>query len=225
MTAYRTLASTLAAGLALALAAGAAQARSFYIIQSGADAWTVMDPEGIERIGTDAQRRAWVVRVQRNILTGNPPTPGYVRTLTEYDCEANRTRWREFSAFSRSGALLVSKVNPNPEWGPADEASDTYAAHRVICEGGGGGSVVSAESVAKVVISLMGSWDPPPTPYVPPSAQPSAKTPPAKSPPAKAPAAKTATPKVPAATAPAAKAPAAKAPAAKAPPAKATPKT
>ena len=220
MTAYRTLASTLAAGLALALAAGAAQARSFYIIQSGADAWTVMDPEGIERIGTGAQRRAWVVRVQRNILTGNPPTPGYVRTLTEYDCEANRTRWREFSAFSRSGALLVSKVNPNPEWGPADEASDTYAAHRVICEGGGGGSVVSAESVAKVVISLMGSWDPPPTPYVPPSAQPSAKTPPAKSPPAKAPAAKTATPK-----APAAKAPAAKAPAAKAPPAKATPKT
>lgn len=225
MTAYRTLASTLAAGLALALAAGAAQARSFYIIQSGADAWTVMDPEGIERIGTGAQRRAWVVRVQRNILTGNPPTPGYVRTLTEYDCEANRTRWREFSAFSRSGALLVSKVNPNPEWGPADEASDTYAAHRVICEGGGGGSVVSAESVAKVVISLMGSWDPPPTPYVPPSAQPSAKTPPAKAPPAKAPAAKTATPKAPAARTAAAKAPAAKAPAAKAPPAKATPKT
>ena len=220
MTAYRTLASTLVAGLAIALAAGAAQARSLYILQSGADAWTVMDPEGIERIGTGAQRRAWVVRVQRNILTGNPPTPGYVRTLTEYDCEANRTRWREFSAFSRSGTLLVSKVNPNPEWGPADEASDTYAAHRVICEGGGGGSVVSAESVAKVVISLMGSWDPPPTPYVPPSAQPSAKTPPAKSPPAKAPAAKTATPK-----APAAKAPAAKAPAAKAPPAKATPKT
>lgn len=220
MTAYRTLASTLAAGLALALAAGAAQARSFYIIQSGADAWTVMDPEGIERIGTGAQRRAWVVRVQRNILTGNPPTPGYVRTLTEYDCEANRTRWREFSAFSRSGALLVSKVNPNPEWGPADEASDTYAAHRVICEGGGGGSVVSAESVAKVVISLMGSWDPPPTPYVPPSAQPPAKTPPVK-----APAAKTATPKAPAARTAAPKAPAAKAPAAKAPPAKATPKT
>ncbi|WP_430420366.1 surface-adhesin E family protein [Phenylobacterium sp.] len=220
VTAYRTLASTLAAGLALALAAGAAQARSFYIIQSGADAWTVMDPEGIERIGTGAQRRAWVVRVQRNILTGNPPTPGYVRTLTEYDCEANRTRWREFSAFSRSGALLVSKVNPNPEWGPADEASDTYAAHRVICEGGGGGSVVSAESVAKVVISLMGSWDPPPTPYAPPSAQPPAKTPAAKTPPAKASATK-----APAAKAAPTKPSAVKVPAAKAPPAKATPRT
>ena len=138
MEARRRLVRTFAATLALALAAGAAEARSYYIVQSGPDAWTVMDPEGIERL-SDAVRKAWVVRVQRNILTGNPPTPGYVRTLTEYDCEAGRTRWREFSAFSRSGALLVSKVNPNPEWGPSDEASDTYAAHRVICEGGGGG--------------------------------------------------------------------------------------
>jgi len=192
-----------AAAVGLALAAAPASARSYYIIQSGADAWTVMDPEGIERLG-GAVRKAWVVRVQRNILTGNPPTPGYVRTLTEYDCEANRTRWREFSAFSRSGALLVSKVNPNPEWGPADEVSDTYAAHRVICEGGGGGSVVSAESVAKVVISLMGSWDPAPAPFTPMT--PLAKAPVAKTPPAKG-------------------APVAKAPAAKAAPAKAAPKT
>lgn len=176
---------------ALALGAGAAEARSFYVVQSGPDAWTVMDPEGIERIGEGgAVRKAWAVRVQRNILTGNPPTPGYVRTLSEYDCSLNRTRWREFSAFSRSGALLVSKVNPNPEWGPAEEASDTYAAHRVICEGGGGGAIVSAESVAKVVISLMGSWDPPapaPAPTLPPVKRaPVTKAPPAKAPPAKA---------------------------------------
>ena len=204
MKARRRLVRTVAATLALALAASAAEARSYYIIQSGPDAWTVMDPEGIERLG-GAVRKAWVVRVQRNILTGNPPTPGYVRTLTEYDCEANRTRWREFSAFSRSGAQLVSKVNPNPEWGPSDEAADTYAAHRVICEGGGGGAVVSAESVAKVVISLMGSWDPPPTPFTPPT--PVAKAPATKTPPAKG--------------TPVAKAPVAKT----APPAKATPKT
>jgi hypothetical protein len=166
------------------LAAGA-EARTFYVVQSGGDAWTVMDPEGIERVGEGPVRRAWSVRVQRNILTGDPPTPGYVRTLSEYDCASARTRWREFSAFSRSGALLVSKVNPNPEWGPAEEASDLYAAHRVVCEGGGGGAVVSAESVAKVVISLMGSWDPPPQALTP-------ITPPAKTPPAKAPVAKTA---------------------------------
>lgn len=214
MNARRILAPALVAGLTLCVAAGAAEARSFYIIQSGADAWTVMDPEGVERLPT-GQRRAWVVRVQRNILTGNPPTPGYVRTLTEYDCEANRTRWREFSAFSRSGSMLVSKVNPNPEWGPSDEVSDTYAAYRVVCEGVGGGSVVSAESVAKIVISLMGSWDPPPAPLTP-------VVPPTKTPPVKTPATKV----TPATKAPATKAPVAKAPVAKAaPPAKATPKT
>jgi len=184
----RRLALTVAsvAGLAALAAAAAVEARTFYIIQSGPDAWTVMDPEGIERVGGGAVRKAWAVRVQRNILTGNPPTPGYVRTLTEYDCEANRIRWREFSAFSRAGALLVKKVNPKPEWERADEAADTQAAHRVICEGIGGGSVVSAESVAKVVISLMGSWDPPPGPLA--SAVPA--VPVAKKPAAKAPAAK-----------------------------------
>lgn len=204
MKARRRLVRTFVATLAIALAAGAAEARSYYIIQSGADAWTVMDPEGIERLG-GAVRKAWVVRVQRNILTGNPPTPGYVRTLTEYDCEANRTRWREFSAFSRSGALLVSKVNPNPEWGPSDEAPDTYAAHRVICEGGGGGAVVSADSVAKVVISLMGSWDPPLTPFTPPTPvakPPAAKAPAAKTPPAKAAKAPVVKPAAPAKAAP-----------------------
>lgn len=164
----RTAAAWAAIGLAAsALFGGVAEARIFYIVQSGADGWTVMDPEGIERVGNTPVRKAWAVRVQRNILTGNPPTPGYVRTLTEYDCAANRTRWREFSAFSRSGALLVSKVNPNPEWGPADEAPDTAAAHRVICEGAGGSAVVSADSVAKVVIRLMGSWDAPPAATAP----------------------------------------------------------
>jgi hypothetical protein len=171
--------------IASSLAAAGAEARTFYVVQSGGDAWTVMDPEGIERVGEGPIRRAWSVRVQRNILSGNPPTPGYVRTLSEYDCDSARTRWREFSAFSRSGSLLVSKVNPNPEWGPAEEASDLYAAHRVVCEGGGGGSVVSAESVAKVVISLMGSWDPPPqaaAPLAPPAGVPSARAPAAKTP-------------------------------------------
>jgi hypothetical protein len=190
---------------AVALLPGSAQARSFFVIQSGPDAWTVMDPDGIERIGEGgALRKAWSVRVQRNILTGDPPTPGYVRTLSEYDCTLNRTRWREFSAFSRSGALLLSKVNPNPEWGPAEEASDTYAAHRVVCEGGGGGSIVSADSVAKVVIHLMGAWDPPAAPLAPMTPMvkapgtPVAKPPVAKPAAAKPPAGKAAPGKTPA---------------------------
>ena len=185
----------LAAGI---LAASPAAARIYHIIQSGPDDWTVMDPGGVERVGNGAVRKAWVVRVQRNILSGNPAQPGYVRTLTEYDCAVGRTRWREFSAYSRSGAMLISKVNPNPEWGPADEASDTYSAYRVVCEGVGGGSVVAADSVAKVVIRLMGSWDPPAQPIAPvlPPPAPGAKG-------AAKPAAKTAAPPATAAAAPA----------------------
>lgn len=156
-----------ALGAATLLFAATAEAKIFYVVQSDASSWTVMDPESIERIGDGPLRKAWSVRVQRNILSGNPPTPGYVRTLSEYDCQQQRTRWREFSAFSRSGGLLVSKVNRQPEWGPAAEATDTYAAYRVICEGVGGGSVVSADTVAKVVIGLMAAWDPPPTPMAP----------------------------------------------------------
>jgi len=181
-----------AAAAATLLVAGVADAKIFYITQSGPDAWTVMDASGIEQKPGSPVRTAWAVRVQRNILSGNPPTPGYVRTLTEYDCDAQRTRWREFSAFSRAGGLLVSKKNPQPEWGPAIEASDTYSAYRVVCEGVGGGAVVSADSVAKVVISLMASWDPPPEPFAPITAAGAALPAPATkaAPPAKAPAAK-----------------------------------
>ncbi|MBX3484096.1 surface-adhesin E family protein [Phenylobacterium sp.] len=190
MNSRRALAS-LAIAVA-ALAATPAAARIFYVIQSSADSWSVMDPEGVERVPGSPVRKAWDVRVQRNILSGDPPQPGYVRTLTEYDCQAQRTRWREFSAYSRSGALLLSKVNPNPEWGPADEASDPYAAYRVICEGAGQGAVLSADSVAKVVIRLMGSWDPPAQPMAPvlpppaPGAKPAAKGPAAAARPAAA---------------------------------------
>ena len=183
-----------------------ARAATYYIIQSGPEAWTVMDPQGIEAIpGGGTLRRAWAVRVQRNILTGNPPQPGYVRTLSEYDCDQSRSRWREFSAFSRSGAALMSKRNPNPEWGPATDSSDIHAAYKVVCLGEGGGAVVSAESVAKVVIGLMAAWDPPILPAAPlptVGTSPSATT--------VKPLPKTPLPKVVAAKAPAAKPPVAK---------------
>jgi len=153
--------------LIAACAGTSVRARTFYIIQSGPEAWTVMDPQGIELVpGPGVLRQAWAVRVQRNILTGNPPQPGYVRTLSEYDCDNSRTRWREFSAYSRSGSALISKRNPNPEWRPATEAGESYAAFKVVCQSVGGGAVVSAESIAKIVIGLMASWDPPLTPAV-----------------------------------------------------------
>lgn len=177
-----------AIALAMALAAQPAAARTFYVVQSGTDAWTVMDAQGIDPVPGTPFKKAWTVRVQRNILAGDPPQPGYVRTLTEFDCVDTRTRWREFTAFSRSGATLISKVNPQPEWGPADEATDIHAAYRVVCEGVGGGAVVSADSVAKVVIGLMAAWDPPPDYSAPPPivARPPAPAKPPAAAPAKA---------------------------------------
>ena len=147
------------------LAAVPAAARTFYIVRSGADAWTVMDAEGIEQVPGSPIRKAWSVTVQRNILSaGLPPQPGYVRTLNEYDCLANRTRWMTFSAFSRGGGLLVTRQNPAPDWGPAAEASDLNSGYRVVCHGVGGGAVVAADSLAKVVIGLMSAWDVPAQP-------------------------------------------------------------
>jgi hypothetical protein len=86
--------------------------------------------------------------------------------------------------------------------GPGRRSRDTYAAYRVICEGVGGGAVAAADSVAKVVIGLMGAWDPPPgaalpaitatpvTPSTKPVAKPTASAvkpaPATKPPPAKA---------------------------------------
>lgn len=143
-------------------------ARTFFVIQSGPESWTVMDTLAIETLpGPGVLRQAWAVRVQRNILTGNPPQPGYVRTLSEYDCDQTRVRWREFSAYSRSGSALISNSNPDPQWGPPTEAGETYSAFKIVCQGGGRAAVVSADSVAKVVIGLMASWDPPPPPAKP----------------------------------------------------------
>lgn len=161
--------------LALAVVAtlfgvASARARTFYVVRSGSDAWTVMDAGGIEQVPGSPVRKAWSVTVQRNILSaGLPPQPGYVRTLNEYDCLAGRTRWMTFSAFSRGGGLLVTRQNPTPDWGPADEAGDMLSGYRVVCQGGGG-AVVAADSLAKVVISLMAAWDPPPPVFAAPGA-------------------------------------------------------
>ena len=164
-------------------AAAPAAARTFYVVRSGANAWTVMDADSIERILDTSVLRAWSVTVQRNILSpGQPPQPGYVRTLNEYDCAAHRTRWITFSAFSRGGGLLMTRENPAPDWGPSSEADDLQSGYRVVCEGVGGGAVVSADSLAKVVISLMSAWDEPPTPV---AAQPAPKAPAANPAPAK----------------------------------------
>lgn len=158
----RRLATASAGVLSLVLAAAAppASARIFNVVQAAPDSWTVYDPSSVERIDGSPVRRVWTVRVMRNISSSTPPQPGYVRTLTDYDCERREFRWREFSAFSRAGDLLLKKTNPSYSWESADKAIDTLAAYQSICERGRGQGVVAADSIAKLVITLMGTWDP-----------------------------------------------------------------
>ena len=162
-----------------------AAAKSFYLAPAGKDSWLVIDPLTAESQPGGVVRRMWTVVVQRSIVAGGPPQPGYVRTQTDYDCLNKQLHWRTFSAYSRSGALLVTRDNPNPAWTDATSAPDLYAAFRIACEGAAN-SAVSAESIGRLVITLMASWDPPETqvaaqqPLLPaPGAKPAA-TPPAK---------------------------------------------
>ena len=119
--------------LAAALAASAAaQARTFYVVRSGPDTRTVMDPQAIETVPGTTLRRAWSVTIQRNMHSpGIPPQPGYLRTLTEFDCERRLTRWRSLSAFSAAGVRLVAEDNKSVEWTPAEATGESLVAFRV----------------------------------------------------------------------------------------------
>ncbi len=158
-------------GLVAALVAGAAEARPFLVLRAPAEAVMIIDPSGIEPVPGGAVRRMWTVTVQRNILNETPPQPGYVRALNEYDCDGQKTRWKSFTAFSRAGAPLVSRDNPDVAWSEVTPLSGALGEWRVACGYSAGDSVIAADSVAKVVIALMRAWDPVPVPK-PPLAKP-----------------------------------------------------
>lgn len=119
----------------------------------------MMDPNAIERIDGGPLRRTYSVTVRRNLLNGGPPQPGYVRTLNEYDCDARRFHWRTFTIYNRFGVVVVKQDNADPTFGPPDPGSEEDTSLRVVCEGSGGGSVVAAPSLGKLVIGLMQAWD------------------------------------------------------------------
>ena len=119
----------------------------------------MMDPNAIERADAGSVRRTYSVTVRRNLLNGGPPQPGYVRTLNEYDCDTRRYRWRTFTIYNRFGAVVVKQDNTDPTFGPPDPGSEEDTSYRVVCEGAGGGSVVTAPSLGKLVIGLMQAWD------------------------------------------------------------------
>ncbi len=131
----------------------------YFVIRRTDEAWTVMDPNAIERVDGGPLRRAYSVTVRRNLLNGGPPQPGYVRTLNEYDCEARRFRWRTFTIYNRFGAVVVKQDNADVTFGPPDLRGEDDISLRVVCDGAGGGSVVAAPSLGKLVIGLMQAWD------------------------------------------------------------------
>ena len=150
-------------GLALAFGfgAGPVQAKPFYLMRGLGGARIIIDPAVIEPVLDTPVRRMWTVTVQANIMNETPPQPGYVRALNEYDCAAQKSRWRSFTVFSRSGAILISRENSAGDWVDATPASGANGEWRVACGYSTGDSALEADGIAKVVIALMRGFDPP----------------------------------------------------------------
>ncbi|HEY3949088.1 surface-adhesin E family protein [Phenylobacterium sp.] len=175
----RRNAACAASGLASALlaAAGAAHATNFDVIRADADAVVFLDPQAVETVpGAGKLRRAQIVRVQRSILSEGPRQPGYVSTLTDYDCDQWKYRWRSFSVYSRSGQRLLHKDNDDPVWSAVAKDVDARPAARRICDGQATLSTYAASSIGQLVSALMQAWDEaeplPPGPGAAPAATP-----------------------------------------------------
>ena len=132
-----------------------------------------MDPAAVAA-APGGRLRAAVVTVQRSIQTGGYPQPGYVRTLHEFDCARQESRWLSLIAFARDGSTLVKDQNPRPNWLAPPRSSDADVALRALCNGGGGFSVVTGASMGQLVAALMQGWDAPP-PALAPQPRPSPK--------------------------------------------------
>jgi len=104
------------------------------------------------------------------LVSGGPQQPGYVRTLSDYDCAGRKVRWKSFYVYSRFGDLVMRQDNPAPAW----QGSDADPGLRTVCGDIRGGSAVSASSIGQLVLSLMQAWDeaaplPPLQPVTPPA--------------------------------------------------------
>lgn len=160
---------------ACALAGFPAGAGAYSIVRSGPDMVTVVDPAAVEKLD-GAVRRASSITVQKNLITGGPQQPGYVKTLNEYDCDAQTARWRNFSVYSRFGKLVLHKDNDDLAWKPVAKDPELRVAFRLICDHVDSGEVFTASSIGSVVLALMQSWDD--TAELPPLQTPQAAPPP-----------------------------------------------
>ena len=161
-------------------AAPVARATTFDVVRSEPGVVTVVDPTAVEKPADGEVRRAWSVSVQKNLVSGGPQQPGYVRTLNEYDCAAWKIRWRSFFVYSRFGELMIHKDNDDAGWGPIEGNVEAAASARIVCDGHEAGAVYSASSIGSLVLTLMQAWDaeapmPPLQPVAPPVKTPAAK--------------------------------------------------
>ncbi|MFI4966942.1 MAG: surface-adhesin E family protein [Caulobacterales bacterium] len=153
-------------GLILALAcaglacAPAARASVYAVVRSEPGVVTVMDPAAIELVaGAPQLRSASSVSVQRNLVSGGPQQPGYVRTLNEYDCAVRKVRWKSFFVYSRFGAPIMHKDNDDGAWNAAAPGSQAEAELRLVCDHSNRWSAIASQSISHLVITLMQAWD------------------------------------------------------------------
>ncbi len=137
-----------------------AQAAAYAVVRSEMDVVTVIDPSAVEDVPDSANlRRAWSISVQRNLVSGGPQQPGYVRTLNEYDCATRKIRWESFFVYSRFGASLMHKDNDDKAWNDIEPKSEAEESARIICEHNNRWSAIASQSLSQLVMTLMQAWD------------------------------------------------------------------
>lgn len=150
----------LALALASGLGASAARAAVYAVVRSETDVVTVMDPTAVEPVaGKASLYRAWSVSVQRNLVSGGPQQPGYVRTLNEYDCAGHKNRWKSFDVYSRFGASVLHKDNDDESWVAVTPGGEAEVSARLVCEHNNRWEAIASQSLSQLVISLMQAWD------------------------------------------------------------------
>jgi hypothetical protein len=142
------------------LGASAVEASVFAVVRSQPDAVTVIDPAAVEPVAGDGGlRRAWSVTVQKNLVSGGPQQPGYIRTLNEYDCAKRKVRWASFDVYSRFGVSIIHKDNDSGAWNDVAANSEADASIRLVCDHSNRWAAIAAPSVSQLVLTLMRTWD------------------------------------------------------------------
>jgi len=149
------IANCVAASLALCSTAGAA---TFHVTEQTPRAWTLLDPSTVEQTGGGVFR-APSITVQRSITARGDGRPGYLRTISEYDCAGRRSRWLSFTVYSESGAKILAQTNSDAAWTQPAPGAEAHRAMAVICRTPGTDlPAVSASSIGALITSLFAMW-------------------------------------------------------------------